>query len=193
MTKAAAETMTGFVGEVKRTRMSSKGRTSVGVVSGQLRRSLIADIKVEGKNIKARAYFSHKAKGVSYSAAKLNAIVNVHEFGTKGKGGKLPSITPKRSNWLTVPLPAALTRSGRPKKKRARDWPNTFIFKSRKGKLLIAQRHGKQLVFLYVLKKKVDIAPRLHYMVTWRRWKREKALPHLRKRHKEFLKRYNRG
>lgn len=28
----------------------------------------------------------------------------IHEFGTKGKGGVLPDIVPKRRKWLTIPL-----------------------------------------------------------------------------------------
>lgn len=77
----------------------------------------------------------------------------VHEFGA--------TITPKKSKFLTVPLPAALDQRGVPYRKRARDWDNTFIARSKKGNLIIFQRRGTQVVPLYVLKTSVKIPPRL--------------------------------
>lgn len=77
----------------------------------------------------------------------------VHEYGA--------TIKPKTAKFLTVPLPAALDSRGLPLKKRARDWDNTFVAKSRKGNLLIFQRRGTQVVPLYVLKSSVTIPPRL--------------------------------
>lgn len=74
------------------------------------------------------------------------------------KGGVLK---PKKAKYLTIPLPAALDSRGVPLKPSARDWENTFVIKSKKGNLLIAQKQGVQLVFLYVLKSEVYIPPRL--------------------------------
>jgi hypothetical protein len=153
MEVAAAQTMEEFRAATKKKRLSSSTKGSLGVRSGQLRRSLLSRVKVKGKKVIAKVEFSSRARGVSYSQAKLRKIVEVHELGTKGKGGKLPAITPKRSDWLTVPLKAALNRSGTPKKRKARDWPNTFVFKAKNGKLFIVQRRGKQLVFLYVRRR----------------------------------------
>lgn len=70
-------------------------------------------------------------------------------------------IRPKRSKYLTIPLPAALNSNGTPKKKSAREWQNTFIQKSKKGNLIIFQKRGKDIVPLYVLKTQVRIPPRL--------------------------------
>lgn len=76
-----------------------------------------------------------------------------HEFGA--------TIRPVKAQFLTVPLPAALNSDGTPKKKGARDWDNTFVFRSRKGSLIIAQKHGTDIIPLYVLVKEVTIPPRL--------------------------------
>lgn len=76
-----------------------------------------------------------------------------HEFGATVKA--------KNGGWLTIPLPAALNANGTPKKPRARDWPNTFIIKSKKGNLLIVQKKGRGILPLYVLKKSVRIPARL--------------------------------
>lgn len=70
-------------------------------------------------------------------------------------------IRAKRAGWLTIPLPAALDSRGVPLKRRARDWANTFIMKSKKGNLLIFQKRGGTIVPLYVLKKSVRIPKRL--------------------------------
>jgi len=61
--------------------------------------------------------------------------------------------------WLTVPLPAALTPAGVMKMPRARDFPNTFIQKSKKGNLLIFQKKDKGIRPLFVLKRSVTIKP----------------------------------
>lgn len=73
-------------------------------------------------------------------------------------------ITPKSVKYLTIPLAAALTPSGVPKKSRARDWPNTFVGKSKGGALIIFQKVGKKnLIPLYVLKRSSRI-PARNYM-----------------------------
>lgn len=84
------------------------------------------------------------------SAAKLS----FHE-----KGG---TIKATRSQYLTIPLPAALDGRGVPLKQRARDWDNTFVARSKKGNLLIFRRLGrKNIVPLYLLRTEVRIPPRL--------------------------------
>lgn len=79
--------------------------------------------------------------------------LKTHEYGA--------TITPKKSKYLTIPLPAALNANGTPKKKSARDWNNTFVATSKAGNLIIFQRVGSKIVPLYVLKKSVTIKPRL--------------------------------
>lgn len=77
----------------------------------------------------------------------------VHEFGA--------TIRPKKAKMLTVPLPAALDNRGVPIRKSARDWPNTFVARSKAGNLIIFQKRGTEIVPLYVLKSSVKIPPRL--------------------------------
>jgi hypothetical protein len=51
---------------------------------------------------------------------------------------------------------------GVPLRKRARDWQNTFVARSRKGNLIIFQKRGRKNIRpLYLLKPEVTIRPRL--------------------------------
>lgn len=79
--------------------------------------------------------------------------MSVHEKGA--------TIRAKRSKFLTIPLPAALDGRGIPLRRRARDWDNTFVQRSRRGNLLIFQKRGENIVPLYVLKRSVKLRPRL--------------------------------
>jgi hypothetical protein len=81
-------------------------------------------------------------------------IARVHEYGA--------TIRAKNVKYLTIPLPAALNANGTPKKRSARYWDNTFVFRSKAGNLIIAQKHGKDFTPLYVLKPEVKIRPRLN-------------------------------
>ena len=74
------------------------------------------------------------------------------------------TIKAKRGKYLAIPLPAALTKAGAPRKGKTspRDWPNTFVNRSKKGNLIIFQKKGKRArdqrpTPLYVLKKQVKI------------------------------------
>jgi hypothetical protein len=67
----------------------------------------------------------------------------------------------KKSKYLTIPTRFALDSQGVPLKRKARDWPNTFIQTSKRGNLIIFQKRGANIVPLYVLKKSVVIPPRL--------------------------------
>lgn len=84
---------------------------------------------------------------------RLNNYMAFHERGgwIKARNGK----------YLTIPLRAALDARGVPLRARARDWPNSFIIKSRAGNLLIVHKVGDQIEPLYVLKKSVRIRARL--------------------------------
>ena len=71
------------------------------------------------------------------------------------------TIKAKNAKFLTIPLKAALNANGTPIMKSARDWPNTFVARSKAGNLIIFQKRGAQIVPLYVLKPSVVIPPRL--------------------------------
>ena len=85
-------------------------------------------------------------------------IGGVHYLKIQETGG---TITPKKAQYLTVPLPAAMDGAGVPLKRSAREWDNTFVARSKNGNLLIFQRRGKAVTPLYLLVKKVTIPPRL--------------------------------
>ena len=114
------------------------------------------------------------------------------------------TVRPKRAKYLTVPLPAALTKAGvlsgrykiRPDGRGGftTDAGDTFLFKSRRGALLIgikdrktgrasAQGRGKkrELKPFYVLKKSVTLRPRLGFFGTWELLER-RTLPALLQR-----------
>ena len=107
-----------------------------------------------------------------------SAYAAVQEFGTRGAGGKLPDIRPKRAKFLTVPLLGTLTRSGvvkaryRIKEKGKGNFQAggkpTFIWKSRKNILFVAITTGGKLKLLYRLQRSSAIKPRLGFFRTWK-------------------------
>lgn len=77
----------------------------------------------------------------------------IHEYGG--------TIRARNSEYLTIPLPAALNAGGTPKKRSAREWNNTFIGQSKAGNMIIFQRNGRGVIPLYVLEKEVKLRARL--------------------------------
>lgn len=77
-------------------------------------------------------------------------------------------IRPSRAKYLTIPLPSACDRRGVPLKKSARDWPDTFVIRSKRGNLLIVQKNEDGgITPLYLLKSSVRIKARLGLEKTW--------------------------
>lgn len=77
-------------------------------------------------------------------------------------------------SWLTVPLPAAMLPSG-VLIKRARDYTDAFIIRSKAGNLLIVENNGaKGITPLFVLKKQVTLKP-----TKWASDAVDRALPRL--------------
>lgn len=72
-------------------------------------------------------------------------------------------IRPRKTQYLAIPLDAAKTRSGAPRKASPRQWANTFVKRSHSGTLIIFQIQGNKIVPLYALKKQVNI-PAKRYM-----------------------------
>ncbi len=118
------------------------GAKSLMMRSGAGMASVIESVKVE-------------QDGVDEIIGRIGGIwyLNTQEDGA--------TITAKRSQYLTIPLPAALDAQGVPLKKRARDWDNTFVKKSKNGNLIIFQKNGASITPLYLLRKSVTIPPRL--------------------------------
>lgn len=66
-------------------------------------------------------------------------------------------IQPENAQWLTIPLPPAMTPAG-VLKKPAKEWDNTFFQHSSAGNLILFQNlGGGSIVPLFVLKKQVEI------------------------------------
>lgn len=115
----------------------------------------------------------HLAQSIQSSVYQENGVVTARIGSGALNKERMPyaeihedggTITPKRVKYLTIPLAAALTASGAPRKASARDWANTFVGKSKGGALIIFQKVGKKSIIpLYVLKRSVTI-PARHYM-----------------------------
>lgn len=76
----------------------------------------------------------------------------VHEFGA--------TITPKRTKFLAIPIGPAKTAAGAARAPGPRDYPDTFVRRSKAGKLMIFRKVGKRVVPLFVLVKRVVIPKR---------------------------------
>ena len=140
-------------------------------------------------------------KGVGYKTKRGSGLgVQTRLFAT-GKAAVLQehggTIRPKRSKFLTIPLPAALTkagaqsgkykirlgtasrsaRSGASRLRHITDAGPTFIFKSKRGNLIVGITNpktgkpygsGGRITPFYVLKKQVSIPPRFGFLKTWK-------------------------
>lgn len=127
-----------------------RGGTSssrLGVRSGRLRSETRAlRTKLDGSRVEGGFKI-----GVFYAST---------HFGPKGK---VTTIKPKSSRFLTIPLPPALTAGGRPKKKSAREWGDRLQFIPRRGKSpLLAEVTRGGIRPFYVLKTKINIKTRVH-------------------------------
>jgi len=83
----------------------------------------------------------------------------IHEFGGE--------IRPKKGRYLTVPLPAAKTSAG-VVRGRARDFKDTFLFRSKAGNLIIMGKPtpgALEVEPLFILKEVVNI-PKRSYLVS---------------------------
>lgn len=112
--------------------------------SGDGLRSIENSIRVTGN-----------ASGIANVIGRISTgKMGVHETGAV--------IRATKSKYLTIPLPAAMDSRGVSLRRRARDWPNTFVKRSRRGNLIIFQKRGRDtIVPLYLLKPEVTIPPRL--------------------------------
>ena len=75
--------------------LSGKGGSGLRRRTGSLAKSFVGGAVV---------YKGLPAVRVGVLKGPAQAYAHVHEFGTKSKGGSLPDITPKRANYLAVPL-----------------------------------------------------------------------------------------
>lgn len=125
-------------GQAKRNVMTGGG-SGLHVRTGHLHRS----ITYEGPKRRGRKIIGAVGTNIPYGPS--------HEFGA--------TIRPKTAKFLTIPLPAAKTAAGAGRG-RARDFPNTFVRRSKAGNLILFQKIGKRIIPLFVLKKMVKIPKR---------------------------------
>ncbi len=131
---------TPWPGGTKATRLSKR----TGDLIASIRRSIRFSGKLTKSGGERRAFIGSPL-----------IYASIQEFGG--------TIRAKRAQYLTIPLPAAMDHRGIMLLPKARDYPNTFIAKSRKGNLIIFQKKpGRKLIPLFVLKKEVVIPPRLN-------------------------------
>jgi len=94
---------------------------------------------------------------------------------THEEGGTVRSKRP--GGYLTIPISTeyggrALEPRGSVKSKYLdlRSVPNMFVQRSKKGNLILFEKVGTGIVPMFVLKKSVDIPPRLRFFEMFRRW-----------------------
>lgn len=136
-----------FEGKFQNKRL--RGRPGLKKRSGSLARSL--DGRVVGDSLRDLGFFM-QIGGATAPYARI------HE-----EGG---TIRPKKGRFLTIPLRAAMVRTGIARGT-ARSFANTFVARSRRGALLIFQKTGKSIKPLFALVKSVTIPPRLKFVATW--------------------------
>lgn len=158
LANGAQDVLDAFVTDQVVRRLSMPGPESLGARGGSLRRSLKSSkVSQRGNTIKGRVFIRGSLQ---------NKKARTHIFGA--------TITPTRAQYLTVPTRFALTGDrprGTPRRRSARMWPNTFVRRTKAGKLIIFHRRGKgrrrNIVPLYVLRKQVKIPKRWPFFEDW--------------------------
>lgn len=126
------------------------GSTTLSRRSGNLMASVRKSVRVSGN-------FTDQGGEIRGRIGSPLIYARAQEFGA--------TIVAKNSpkKWLTIPLPAALDARGIMKLPKARDYPRTFVARSRRGNLIIFQKKGaKKIIPLFVLKKRVKLPPRMN-------------------------------
>jgi hypothetical protein len=162
MAGAAKDVIDRFHNKMVHERLSIHGPTSLGARTGKLKDALKGEVKIKKNQILGRVYFKGR---------KANMIANVHE----GKRGKKHTLIKPKGDWLKVPLPSALTPTGRIKARfKGGKKKGQFIRRSKAGNLIIFERVSKKKILpVFVLKKQVKIPKRLFMMLTWKKFRKD--------------------
>ncbi len=140
------------------------GRPGLNRRTGDLIRSFVAKVSAPSLNLDALEAWS----------ASRSPYAGIQETGG--------TVRPKNRKYLAVPLPGALTKAGAirgtlvgsPLEGESRpslyNVPGLFLIHSQAGNLLLAKKKGKGILPLFVLKKSVNIPPRMGFFETFRRW-----------------------
>jgi phage gpG-like protein len=139
------------VAEAMRQRHSTRwsagtGPDTLSKRTGKLVSSIRKSIRVQGRSTDPGGTVGRIGSPLVYASTQ--------EFGA--------TIRPRRAQYLTIPLPAAMNNRGVMLFPKARDYPRTFVQMSRRGNLIIFQKRGRDAVPLFVLKREVKIPPRLN-------------------------------
>lgn len=143
-------TRAGLVGEGA-ARMAAT--TRLRVRTGRLRSSITHSVTDAGKGLELRLHAGGGRKPVAYA-------------GIQEHGG---TVRPRRGQYLTVPLPGALTAAGALRARFAvpgglRNVPGLFVIRSGAGNLLIVEKRGKKGIRpLFVLKTSTTVKG-AHYL-----------------------------
>jgi len=149
------------------------GKRYLKVRTGSLLRSFHS-VVVKGSNV-SRTHW-HYGTPIKYAP--------VQELGTRGRGGKLPDIRPKKGQYLTIPLRASRGHGGKNQGHLAkpwRDYKHTFVrpSKRRPGTLIgWAGDTYDDMKPRYILAKKVAIPPRMKLFAGWRHFRMTEAPAH---------------
>ena len=133
----------------------------LGVRSGTLRRSIVGG---------ATEYKGDPAMVVGVFRGPALAYAGVQEFGTVGKGGKLPTIRPKNGKALAIPVGPVLTPAGVPRYDSPLQDPELpsresgEVYRPFKGPGAFGGLFSLDGVLRWVLVSKVDITPK-HYLL----------------------------
>lgn len=125
------------------------------VRSGLLRASFGAEVQQSASGVTAR--IGYIMPQVVRNGADPLVYARIHEGWPDGRSST--TIRPRNAQYLTIPLAAAKTPAGVPRG-RARDFPDTFVRRSQRGKLIIFQQTGNGIVPLFLLAKEVVIPAR---------------------------------
>jgi hypothetical protein len=103
--------------------------------SGGAMQSILRSVKVTGTSL-----------NTTQGSIGGDFYLKIHEFGG--------TIRPKNSQYLAIPLNAAMNANGTLKRPRPRDWDHTFVaasYKNGERKLIIYRRIGRKITPLYLL------------------------------------------
>lgn len=142
--------------------------------TGALARSIVgAAVRVRGVPGMKVGVFRGPGKSSLGSSGKRRESLPyaaVQEFGTVGKGGRYPTIVPRRAKALAVPTGPALTPAGVPRYTGPREYPRELVFIPFRGPNAIGglfekprgrrrRRDVRSMRLAYFLLRRTDIAP----------------------------------
>jgi len=143
-TKRQSDKLTNYI--VKNHLTGGTSATRLAVRSGSLRRLTIP--------IKPIAYSQKMKGGTRFASSYARTHV--------GKKGQVTKIKPITSDYLAIPIGAALSAAGVPKYSSPRAVPDLTPIRSRKGNLILARVSKAAIEPFFLLLKEVEVPTRVH-------------------------------